>query len=73
MFCRKPKRLMSGILQDSLELKDFIPEGAEESWTELLGRESPVNVLECNDPHVRLDRLMDPHLGKGSQIPLSEE
>lgn len=64
---------MSGILQDSLELKDFIPEGAEESWTELLERESPVNVLECNDPHVRLDRLMDPHLGKGSQIPLSEE
>ncbi|KAF6016937.1 hypothetical protein EB796_024746 [Bugula neritina] len=46
MFCRDPKRLMSGILQDSLEVKDSIPEGAEEFWTELLGRESPVDVAE---------------------------
>jgi len=51
---------MSGILQDSLEVKDSIPEGAEEFWTELLGRESPVDVPEYNDPHARLDGLMDP-------------
>ncbi|KAF6027085.1 hypothetical protein EB796_014611 [Bugula neritina] len=60
MFCRDRKRLMSGILQDSLEIKDSIPEGAEEFWTELLGRESPVDVPEYNDPHARLDGLMDP-------------
>ncbi|KAF6027084.1 hypothetical protein EB796_014610 [Bugula neritina] len=30
MFCRDRKRLMSGILQDSLEIKDSIPKGAEE-------------------------------------------
>jgi len=53
---------MSGILQDSLELKDSIPEGAEVFWTELLERESPVDVLEYNDPHARLDSLMDPIL-----------
>ncbi|KAF6035245.1 hypothetical protein EB796_006449 [Bugula neritina] len=72
IFCRDPKRLMSGILQDSLEVKASIPEGAEEFWTKLLGRESPVDVPEYNDRQAR--RPYGPHLGRGgSQIPLSEK